>query len=219
MSPVLKVYYTLKNSVSQQSINIHMQATFQKQRDFVYTLQLDLPYSNSEIIEALHKETWIPDEAGYGQNSFPTRYRVPDSQQPIPKEIQLYIEKGHFKRAIIDTLWSTNFPSLWGVSADRMDTMTFMYGIFTKDCPGYSIRPHTDDRMHVVQGMIYFINGDEPSQSTVVFSTKDETNPYRIPTGNGAGYFAANTNDSWHSGQNSSTQDRYSIVFGVRLDL
>jgi hypothetical protein len=196
-----------------------MQVAFQKQRDYVYTLQLDLPCSNSEIIEALQKETWIPDEAGYGQNSFPTRYRVPDAQQPIPKKIQLYIEKGPFKRDIIDLLWTTGFPSLWGVDADRMDAMTYMYGIFTKDCPGYFIRPHTDDRMHVVQGMIYFIDGDDPDQSTSVFSTKDGGDPYRIPTGNGVGYLAANTNNSWHSGQNTSDQDRYSMVFGIRLDL
>ena len=196
-----------------------MQVTFQKQRDYVYTLQLDLPYSNSEIIEALQKETWIPDNAGYEQNSFPTRYRVPNSQQPIPKKIQLCIEKGPFKRDIIDLLWTTGFPSLWGVDANRMDAMTYMYGIFTKDCPGYFIRPHTDDRMHVLQGMIYFIDGDDPAQSTTIYSTKEGNNPLRIPTGSGVGYFAANTNNSWHSGQNSSTQDRYSMVFGIRLNI
>ena len=196
-----------------------MQATFQKQRNYVYTLQLDLPYSNSEIINVLKKETWEPDIAGYAQNAFPTRYRVPDSRQPVSKEIQSYVEKGNFKRTIIDTLWLTNFPAIWGVDADRMDTMTYMYGIFTKDLPGYLIRPHTDDRMHVVQGMIYFIEGDDPAQSTVTYTTFEGDDPLRIPTGSGVGYFAANTNNSWHSGQNSSDQDRYSMVFGIRLNL
>ena len=91
--------------------------------------------------------------------------------------------------------------------------------MFTKDCPGYSIRIHTDDRMHVVQGMIYFINGDDPDQSTVTYTTKAGDDPYRVPTGNGIGYFAANTNDSWHTGQNASNQDRYSLIFGIRLNI
>jgi hypothetical protein len=97
--------------------------------------------------------------------------------------------------------------------------MTFMYGMFTKDTPGYFIRPHTDDRMHVLQGMIYFIDGDDPAQSTMTYTTFEGDNPLRIPTGSGMGYFAANTNTSWHSGQNSSAQDRYSMVFGIRLDV
>jgi hypothetical protein len=204
-----------------------MQVTFQKQRNYVYTLQLDLPYSNSEIVEELTKEDWQADTGGYTQDSFPTRYRLKKVIHPKLKEIEQYIEKSEFKRKIIDILWepitdsapSLGFSALWGVDADRMDKMTYMYGIFTKDLPGYLIRPHTDDRMHVVQGMIYFIDGDDPDQSTSVFSTKEGADLYRIPTGNGVGYFAANTNDSWHGGQNSSNQDRYSMVFGIRLNL
>lgn len=196
-----------------------MQVSFQKQRDFIYTLELDLPWSNQEIVDQMAKEPWQPDQAGYGQNSFPTRFRVPNATQPIPQVIQHYVEKGDFKRSILDTLWATNFPAFWGVDADRMDRMTFIYGILTKDCPGYSIRIHTDDRMHVLQGMIYFINGDDPKQSTVTYTTKEGANPYRIPTGNGIGYFAGNTNDSWHTGQNASTLDRYSIIFGIRLNI
>jgi hypothetical protein len=196
-----------------------MQATFQKQRDYVYTLQLDLPYSNFDIVEDLKKEAWQPDTAGYAQNSFPTRYRLRTVTQPILKEIEQYIEHGTFKRDIIDLLWTSRFPSIWGVDADRMDAMTFIYGMFTKDCPGYFIRPHTDDRMHVLQGMIYFIEGDDPAQSTMAYTTFEGDDPLRIPTGSGVGYFAANTNNSWHSGQNSSNQDRYSMVFGIRLNL
>jgi len=204
-----------------------MQATFQKQRDYVYTLQFDLPYSNFDIVTALQKEEWQADAGGYTQDSFPTRYRLKTVTQPKLKEIEQYIENREFKRKIIDILWapatdgapSLGFSALWGVDADRMDTMTYMYGIFTKDCPGYFIRPHTDDRMHVLQGMVYFINDDDPAQSTTIYSTKEGNDPLRIPTGSGVGYFAANTNNSWHSGQNTSDQDRYSMVFGIRLNI
>ena len=204
-----------------------MQATFQKQRDYVYTLQFDLPWTNQEIVTELTKENWQADAGGYTQDSFPTRYRIQTVQQPYLKAIEDYVINGEFKKKIINTLWepvtngaqSLGFSALWGVDATRMDAMTFIYGMFTKDCPGYFIRPHTDDRMHVVQGMIYFIDGDDLDQSTTVYSTKEGANPYRIPTGSGIGYFAANTNDSWHSGQNSSNQDRYSMVFGIRLNI
>jgi len=196
-----------------------MNAIFTHQRDWIYTLKLDLPATHDQIVAELAQEDWRPDEAGYGQNSFPTRYRVRTVTQPTLLQIEQYVEHGEFKRRMIDQLWDTHFPALWGVSADRMDSMTFMYGIFTKDTPGYFIRPHTDDRMHVLQGMIYFIDGDDPAQSTTVYTTKEGDNPLRIPTGSGLGYFAANTNDSWHVGQNASERDRYSMVFGIRLNL
>ena len=197
-----------------------MKVTFAKQRDFIYTLAVDIPYTHEEIIEELKNENWLPDEAGYGQNSFPTRFRDKQVQGTKLLEIEKWIEHGDFKSKIIDQLYSEKmFPAYWGVSPEHMMSITHMYGGFTKDCPGYSIRIHTDDRMHVVQGMIYFINGDDPGQSTTAYSNKNGDNPLRIPTGHGIGYFAANTNDSWHTGQNSSEQDRYSLIFGIRLNL
>ena len=196
-----------------------MNAQFKFQRNYIYTLKLDLPASHDQILSELAQESWEADEAGYAQNAFPTRYRLRTVTQPALQQIEQYVEHGPFKRDIIDLLWTTSFPSVWGVDATRMDSMTFVYGMFTKDCPGYFIRPHTDDRMHVLQGMIYFIDGDDPDQSTMVYTTFGGDDPLRIPTGSGVGYFAANTNNSWHSGQNSSTQDRYSIVFGIRLNI
>ena len=196
-----------------------MNAQFELQRNYIYTLKLDLPVTNDQIVAELAQETWTPDQAGYAQNSFPTRYRLRSVTQPTLKLIEQYVVHGSFKRNLIDLLWTTGFPAVWGVDADRMDAMTFMYGVFTKDLPGYSIRPHTDDRMHVLQGMIYFIDSDDPAQSTTAYTTKEGDNPLRIPTGPGLGYFAANTNDSWHVGQNASERDRYSMVFGIRLDL
>ena len=196
-----------------------MQVFFNKQRNFIYTFKLDLPYSNSEIIDELKIENWQEDVAGYSQNSFPTRFRLKELTQPKLKEIEHYVEHGDFKQTIINELWSTQFPGYWGVSAERMMSMTHLYGVFTKDCPGYSIRIHTDDRMHVVQGMIYFIPLDDPDRSTTFYTTFDCDNPMRIPTGPGAGYIAANTNNSWHTGKNSSSEDRYSLIFGIRLNL
>ena len=50
-----------------------MQIIFNKQRDYIYTFDLKLPYANDKILSALQQETWQPDQAGYAQNNFPTR--------------------------------------------------------------------------------------------------------------------------------------------------
>ena len=197
-----------------------MQAVFKKQRDFIYTFNLPLSTSNDVILKELQQEPWIPDEAGYNQSSFPTRFRVRSVQSLILQELEQYVEHGEFKSLILTELYKNNtFGAIWGVSPERMDAMTFIYGLFTKDLPGYNIRIHTDDRMHVVQGMIYFIPTDDPDQSTIFYTSLEGNNPMRISTGPGAGYFAANTNNGWHTGKNASTQDRYSLIFGIRLNL
>ena len=197
-----------------------MKVIFTKQRDFIYTLAVEIPYTNEEIITELKNEIWTPDQAGYGQNSFSTRFRDKQVQSSKLLEIEQWVEHGDFKSKIINQLYAEKmFSAYWGVTPERMMSMTHMYGGFTKDLPGYNIRIHTDDRMHVVQGMIYFINGDDPRQSTTAYTSKNQDNPLRIPTGHGIGYFASNTNDSWHTGQNASNVDRYSLIFGIRLDL
>ena len=197
-----------------------MQIIFNKQRDYIYTFKLDLINSIDVILKELQQELWSPDEAGYNQNSFPTRFRVRQVRSPVLREIEKYVEHGEFKSLLLTELYKNqSFGAIWGVSPERMDKMTFIYGIFTKDLPTYNIRIHTDDRMHVVQGMIYFIPTDDPDQSTTFYTTFEGDNPMRIPTGPAAGYVAANTNNSWHTGKNSSDKDRYSLIFGIRLNL
>jgi len=197
-----------------------MQVYFHKLRDDVYSIKLELPYTNAEIVNELKVENWEEDIAGYGQTSFPTRFRIRQVQSNILREIEQYVEHGKFKHQIIDQLYQyPGFAAMWGVDPAKMDQQTFIYGVFTKDLPGYFIRPHTDDRMHVVQGMIYFIPTDDPDQSTTFYTTFEGDNPMRIPTGPGAGYVAANTNNGWHAGKNASEVDRYSLIFGIRLNL
>ena len=197
-----------------------MPLLFKKQRDYIYTFKLNLSCTNETILKALQQETWLPDQSGYAQNSFPTRYRL---TQPVDSQliaIQDCIQHNDFKTQIIDHLYQESlFPGYWGLSQQRMMDNTFIYGIYTLDKPGYTIRMHTDDRLHVVQGMIYFMPTDDPDQSTTFYTSFDGDNPMRITNGHGAGYVAANTNNSWHTGKNSSTEDRYSMIFGIRLDL
>ena len=197
-----------------------MQINFQKQRDYIYTFNLSLPHTNDKILSALQQETWTADQAGYAQNSFSTRYRLTHPKNSVLTEIQQWIDHGDVKKQIINQLYQEPLcPGYWGLSQERMMDQTFIYGIYTLDRPGYSIRIHTDDRLHVAQGMIYFVPTDDSDQSTTFYTSIDGDNPMRIPTGPGAGYVAANTNNSWHTGKNASTQNRYSLIFGIRLDL
>ena len=197
-----------------------MQIIFNKQRDYIYTFNLILPYTNDKILSALQHEKWEPDQAGYAQDSFPTRFRLVHPKNSVLTEIQQWIDHGDVKKQIVDQLYQEPlFPGYWGLSQERMMDRTFIYGVYTLDRPGYNIRIHTDDRLHVVQGMIYFIPTDDPDQSTTFYTTFEGDDPIRIPTGPGAGYIAANTNNSWHTGKNTSTRDRYSLIFGIRLNL
>jgi len=197
-----------------------MKIPFDKQRDYIYTFNVALSCTNEQILQALQQETWLPDEAGYAQNSFATRYRLINPVDPRLKSIQEWVDNSDFKTQIIDQLYQEKlFPGYWGLSQSRMMEKTFMYGIYTLDKPGYSIRIHTDDRLHVVQGMIYFTPTDDPDQSTTFYTSFEGDNPLRIPNGPGSGYFAANLSTSWHTGKNSSSLDRYSLIFGIRLNL
>ena len=197
-----------------------MELLFEKQRDYIYTFKLNLSCANDVILQALQKEIWLPDQAGYAQNSFQTRYRLINPVDPQLIAIQASIDHSDFKNQIISTLYQESlFPGYWGLNQERMMDRTFIYGIYTLDKPGYSIRIHTDDRLHIAQGMIYFIPTDDPDQSTTFYTSFEGDNPMRIPTGPGLGYVAANTNNSWHTGKNSSNEDRYSLIFGIRLKL
>ena len=193
---------------------------FQKLRNFVYQLTVNLPVSYPDLIELLKAETWPPDQIGYGQSNLQYRHRLPNPVNPILDQILSDVSGAEFKQVIIDQLYKESvFSGMWGISPEKMSKITTVYSGFVCDRPGHMIRIHTDDRMHVTQGMIYFVNGDDPDQATTFYTTPNSDNPLRITTGYGLGFMAANTNDGWHSGHNLSDQDRYSIIFGLRLNL
>ena len=195
-----------------------MQSKFTKLRGSLYALQVDLPCDYSTIIQEFQGQPWAADEAGYGQNNFETRYRLKEPQGELLNDIVTEVEHGGFKQQLISTLYSDSyFPGYWGLTPEKMDQTTHLYALYTWDRPGYSIRIHTDDRMHVAQGMIYFINSDDSDQSTYSYTNQDGSNPLRVPTGYGCGFVNANLNDSWHTGKNSSNQERYSLMIGLRL--
>ena len=195
-----------------------MQTIFTKLRGSLYTLKVDLPCDYNTLVTELQDQPWVADEAGYGQNNFETRYRLREPQGELLNNIVRDLEHGTFKQELIAALYSDEFfPGYWGLTPEKMAETTHLYALYTWDRPGYTIRIHTDDRMHVAQGMIYFIDGDDPDQSTYAYTDREGANPLRVPTGYGCGFLNANLNDSWHTGKNSSNKERYSLMIGLRL--
>jgi len=197
-----------------------MQVTFNKKRDFVFEAKFELPYSNEEIISALKAETWIPEIAGYGMENLVSRYTLDNVTIKDPKlnEIKEFFTSRNFKRTQMGLLYEQpDWVNLWGVKQEVLYDHTSSYARFYLDKPGFNTLIHIDNRTLINNGICYFISGDDPDQSTLFFNNVAGDNPLRIPTGHGLGWLAANTHNSWHTGENKSNQDRYHISFGITL--
>ena len=195
-----------------------MQTEFNKLRGSLYQCTVALPCDYNTLIAEFQGQPWEADKSGYGQNNFETRYRLREPRGELLNNLVREIEYDGFKQQLISTLYSDpSFSGYWGLTPEKMEETTNLYALYTWDRPGYNIRIHTDDRMHVAQGMIYFINGDDPDQITYSYTNKSGYDPLRVPTGYGYGFVNGNLNDSWHTGKNSSNQERYSLMIGLRL--
>lgn len=193
-----------------------MKATFDKKRDYVYEVDYNLPYSQEEVIADLSSEDWDTDANGYGQAGFNQRFRLHEPSSPRLKNMLEYFNGEVFKQEIIDQLYSEQwFPGYWGVSPERMLARTTAFGTLTLDRPGFITGMHLDNRALVASGMCYFIDGDDPDQSTTFYTTAKKDDPLRMTTGFGRGWIAAGMHDAWHDGHNRSTKDRYTILLGL----
>jgi hypothetical protein len=94
---------------------------------------------------------------------------------------------------------------------------TSTFTTFVQDKPGYTTSCHLDNRRIVITGMYYFIEGDDPNQSTYFYTSKDGANELRMPTGFNCGWLMGNLNSTWHLGFNRSNKDRYAILFGLTV--
>jgi len=197
-----------------------MQLQFNKIRDFVYSVNLDVQADHATISAALEKETWVPDRAAYGQADFTSRYYLEWNKisDPVLQDLQGWACSDSFRRSVIDQLYSEpTFAGHWSIDPETMFGITSSSGQFLKDLPGFGSGVHLDNRLQVAAGMIYFINGDDENQSTVFYCDQNKLSPARIPTGHGQGWIAANMHDSWHDGWNHSDQPRYSMILSVGL--
>ena len=101
---------------------------FQKLRNLVYQLQVDLPVSYSDLIDLLKAETWPHDQIGYGQSDLAKRYRLNNPANPVLSQILSDVSGAEFKQAIIDQLYTESvFPGMWGVAPEKISAITVVY--------------------------------------------------------------------------------------------
>jgi hypothetical protein len=197
-----------------------MEARYDKLRDFVYSASFDLPCDADILRKELIAEDWQVNSNGYGQSVFSFRHSVTHIRGTNLTCIIDYFHSDAFRKGVILDLYrSKNFAAQWGIDPIMMMQNTTSFGTLVLDKPGHVTGLHLDNRLLVASGMCYFIDGNDPDQGTVFYSDQQKNDPLEMTTGFGKGWMAANTHDSWHMGWNRSQQDRYSILFGIRLKI
>ena len=190
-----------------------MKAVFHKQRQFVYSIDFETDLTDEQIQEGILSLDWANAET----NSFKNRYEISyiSNDNPISK-INEYLNSDIFKKYMIDLLYQDiDFVKCWQIGADTMFTNTKTFAGIVLDKPGYTTDYHLDNRRIVITGMYYFINGDDPDQSTYFYTSHKKENELRITTGFNKGWIMGNVHSTWHRGFNRSNKDRYSILFGL----
>ena len=192
-----------------------MKAVFYKQRQFVYSIDFETDLTNEQIQKGILSLDW----ANAKTNSFKNRYVIYDipSDNPISK-INEYINSDIFKKDIVDLLYQDiDFVKCWQIDSEEMFNNTKTFSSFVCDKPGYTTGCHLDNRRIVITGMYYFIEGDDPNQSTYFYTSEDCKNELRMSTGFNRGWIMGNLHSTWHCGFNHSNKDRYSILFGLTV--
>jgi hypothetical protein len=192
-----------------------MKAVFQKERECVYTVNFETNFSNEQIQEGILSLDWANAET----NSFKNRYEIYDISYDNPiSKINEYLISDIFKKDMIDILYQdSTFVKCWQIDANTMFTNTKTFAGIVLDRPGYTTDYHLDNRRIVITGMYYFINGDDPDQSTYFYTSDKKENELRINTGFNKGWIMGNVHNTWHRGFNCSNKDRYSILFGLTV--
>ena len=195
-----------------------MHAEFEKVRPFIYQFRLvDIPFSIQDILAEVNDvwQTW--------PNLNNTRYKLIHSENfgPIVQSLHDFFCGKDFQNQLIDTLGQDElfWKSYWKHNPERFKNKLAPIFEGDMDKPNFYMGPHLDNRALVAVGMCHFVIGDDPAQSTTFYTTEDQQDPIRMPTGFGVGWICANLHNTWHSGQNYSTQNRFSVKFGSQIQI
>lgn len=193
-------------------------------RRFVSELKLELPFERAQIIQELDSEDWVPhgDVAPVGHNPWPnTRYKClrPQWEHQALTAVSRYFGSVEFKRQAIGWMYQEyhGIDVTWGMSAEEMCRRSRTHIEFTKDMPGFVNDIHTDYRQLIATGMIYFSEHDTPDLSSYFYTDQNRSNPTRITTAFGDGWWHMNNYDTWHEGWNRTDQVRYSGLLGLTI--
>jgi hypothetical protein len=195
-------------------------------KDRVSTLQLDMPYTRSELLTELENEEWVspgiinPLNADLWNG---TRFKC---MHPKPEHSKLtalanFLNSGQTKHQLISWLFDTT-PSLsyeYDWTVDTMYKHCSLHSEITRDSPGFINVLHTDYRKLVATAMIYLTDRDDPTLSTYFYDTMERDNPIRMPTNFGHGWLHSNGNNTWHEGWNKTPEVRYTILLGLTMNV
>lgn len=193
----------------------------------VHKIKLNVPFSVDELHKEFEHETWdnpsmhnnLGNDNWSGWRFYCT---TPGAQSPTMQSILNYMRSDQVKNQIINLFYSTDpaFEYDWEWTPEEMSQHTQIGVYFIKDMPGFVNVLHTDYRKLVGTAMVYWTaEDDNPDISTVFYDSKDRTNPVRMPTNFGQGWLHANGNQTYHEGWNKTDQVRYSMLFGLTLNV
>lgn len=203
-----------------------MNLTLTPRRHRVFGLHVDIPCSHAQLLAELESITWVSPGSlnPLGLDLWDAeraKCMALTSDTPNLLEIQKYLDSDRTKDVIIDTMYQ-HIPDLtWEYNFDRqrMHDHTNLHAELTRDSAGFVNVLHTDFRLLVATGMVYLTAQDDPDLSTVFYDSAERTNPLRMTTNFGDGWWHANGNNTYHEGWNHSNQYRYSFLLGLTLNV
>jgi hypothetical protein len=203
-----------------------MNLTIDAIRPGLYSLTLSLDHDYKTVVDCLNSEHWQPhtdrkDDAGLAGTPYAERSGLLNPKNKVLTDIMDFINSDMVKEQLVNFLYDTQgdyISSLWeGWSKEQMLRYTFWGCMFNRDRPGFHIPLHLDTRLQIVTAMVYFVEKDDPNQSTVYYTSNEYDDPLRISSKFGNGVLHINDHTAWHEGYNRSNVTRYSLICGLLL--
>ena len=203
-----------------------MKLTIDTIRPGLYSLILLLGYDYKTVIDCLNSEDWQEhadrkDSAGLAGTPYAERAGLLNPKSQVLKDIMEFVNSNSVKEQLVNFVYDTQgdyISSLWeGWSKEQMLQYTFWGCMFNRDQPGFHIPLHIDTRLQIATAMIYFVEEDDPDQSTVYYTSNKFDDPLRINNTFGNGVLHINDHTAWHEGYNKSNVTRYSLICGLLL--
>jgi hypothetical protein len=186
----------------------------------LYLAQIDTKLAQSLKENLVLDSSWIQEEPLWRGEEKLQRYHLTNSNSPVLKTCSDYLISNDFKETLLDVAFDNQkFLYQWcHPDRKKFSQVVRTYAKFVKDLPNYYTDLHCDSKHQILFGMIYFIDGNDPKQTTIFYTDNNKNNPYPVPTGMGCGWLLLNHNNAWHEGGNQSNQDRYCLQFGLNFD-
>ena len=201
-----------------------MNLEFTSVTDILYTIDCDDKTILNQIFLQLPTAPWLfcPPADGNPKNAVDIiDYNDNSLLSAEMQTFESWIHSQDFKQQILNLLFANSeFMHQWGQPRrDLFDRLTVLRAGWVRTPPDFANYSwHLDNRSQVAFGMIYFIQGDDPGQSTY-FDTVPNTPHQRIPTGLGQGWFVINHQRALHCAMNDTDQYRHCLKFTLNLNV